>query len=179
MAEPSGGAGSTVVAASRFRCYKDLGSRYVVTRTRSELAIPAKVFVGNLSFNTTKERLQEFLATAGSIVDLYLPVDRETGRMRGFAFAEFATEAEATAAIERFNGQELDGRSLRVNMAEDRPPRRMGGPPPRSFDGGPFGGGGGGAGDRGGGGGGDYFGGGKPFKAKGSRRNLRARKRGG
>ena len=143
------------------------------TRTRGperppakERAIPAKVFVGNLSFQTTKERLQEFLTPAGNIVECALPTDRETGRPRGFAFVEFASDAEAAACIEKFNGQELDGRALRVNSAEDRP-RRSGG-----FGGGPRGGP---PGD----GGGDFFGGHRPFKSKGSRRGLRARKRGG
>ncbi len=131
-----------------------------------ERAIPAKVFVGNLSFQTTKERLQEFLAPAGNILDVALPTDRESGRPRGFAFVEYASDAEAAACIAQFNGQELDGRPLRVNAAADRP-RRPGG----------FGGGGGHGGppqD-----GGDFFGGHRPFKSKGSRRGLRARKRGG
>ena len=129
-----------------------------------ERAIPAKVFVGNLSFNTTKERLQEFLAPAGTILECAIPTDRESGRPRGFAFVEFSSDAEAAAAIQQFNGQELDGRALRVNSAEDRP-RRSGG----------FGGGHGGPPQDGG----DFFGGHRPFKSKGSRRGLRARKRGG
>lgn len=137
-----------------------------------ERAIPAKVFVGNLSFQTSKERLQEFLAPAGTILDVALPTDRETGRPRGFAFVEYSSDAEAAAAIEQFNGQELDGRALRINSAEDRP-RRAGG----------FGGGGGGGfgGPRSGpsDGGDPFFGGRRPFKSKGSRRGLRARKRGG
>ena len=108
--------------------------------------------------------------------------DRETGRSRGFAFVEFSNEAEAAEAIKRFDGHEVDGRKLRVNTAEERP-RRPDGPrfgPPRSdrpgFPGSapprpsnPWGGGGFTA---------DPFGGGgRPFKNKGSRRNLRARKR--
>lgn len=143
-----------------------VGHPYLGTRPPAkERAIPAKIFVGNLSFQTSKERLQEFLAPAGNIVEVALPTDRETGRPRGFAFVEFASDAEATACIEQFNGQELDGRSLRVNAAEDRP-RRSGGFAPRG--GPPM--------DSGGG---DFFGGHRPFKAKGSRRGLRARKRGG
>jgi cold-inducible RNA-binding protein len=130
-----------------------------------ERAIPAKVFVGNLSFQTTKERLQEFLAPAGTILDVALPTDRETGRPRGFAFVEYSSDAEAAACIEKFNGQELDGRALRINSAEDRP-RRTGG-----FGGGPRGGP---PSD-----GEPFFGGHRPFKSKGSRRGLRARKRGG
>ncbi|MBI5502013.1 MAG: hypothetical protein HY907_17355 [Deltaproteobacteria bacterium] len=129
--------------------------------------ISAKLFVGSLNFQTTREQLLELFAGAGQVVDVVLPTDRDSGKPRGFAFVEYATPAEAQEAIRRFNGYELDGRALRVNEAEARPPR------PRNFapD---FGG------DRQGGGGfGNPFGGGKPFKAKGSRRHLRARKRGG
>jgi cold-inducible RNA-binding protein len=133
------------------------------------------VFVGNLSFSTTQDGLQEAFGAAGQVVSVHIGTDRETGRSRGFAFVEFSTDEEAQNAISRFNESELDGRKLRVNPAEDRPPRR-GGPPggfapssPHSFmpseegnaDMGGFGGG---------------FG--KPFrKPKGSRRGLRARKR--
>jgi RNA recognition motif-containing protein len=87
-----------------------------------------------------------------------------TGRSRGFAFATYATDDKAAEAIERFNGQDFDGRRLNVNEAEERPQRgrSMGGGPPPGDD---FGGGGFGGGAR------------KPFKAKGSRRGLRARKR--
>jgi len=101
--------------------------------------------------------------------------DRETGRSRGFAFVEFSNEAEAAEAIKQFDGQEVDGRKLRVNTAEDRP-RRVDGPrfgPPRndrfglnSTSQAPWGGFNGDAGS-----------GGRPFKNKGSRRGLRARKR--
>jgi len=115
-------------------------------------------------------------------------VDRETGRSRGFAFVEFASEEEAAEAIKRFDGYEVDGRKLRVNTADDRPrgsgggvgaprfgpPRgdrpSYGAPRPDAPWGGGFGAGAGG-------GGGDPFGGGRTFKNKGSRRGLRARKR--
>lgn len=128
--------------------------------------LASKVFVGNLDFHTTKGELEELFGQAGSILDVFLPTDRATGRPRGFAFVEFATEEEAAAAIQRFEGHELGGRPLRVNAAADRPPG--GGRP--SF------------GEGGGGGGGNFgpskpkFGGGG--KPKGSRRNIRARKRG-
>lgn len=112
----------------------------------------------------------QFLSTAGRVVDAYLPSDRETGRPRGFAFVEFSSEAEAAAAIRLFNERELGGRTLKVNAAEARPPRTDGPRPPRPFapPSGPggFGGGGGNAPSRE-----------RPFKAKGSRRGLRARKR--
>jgi RNA recognition motif-containing protein len=116
----------------------------------------AKVFVGNLEFKTTQREVEELFAEAGSVREVFLPADRATGRPRGFAFVEFDTEEEAAKAIEMFDGYELGGRALRVNPAEDRPQRR-GGPP--------FAGGYGGGGDR------------FPGKPKGSRRNVRARKR--
>jgi RNA recognition motif-containing protein len=83
-------------------------------------AIPARVFVGNLSFQTTRDELTRLLAEAGTIQDAHLPMDRETGKARGFAFIEFATDAEAAEAIRLFNGRELGGRALRINLAEER-----------------------------------------------------------
>ena len=96
---------------------------------RRERAIPAKVFVGNLSFRTTKEELNQILSEAGAVVDIYMPADRVTGKPRGFAFVEYATDAEAAEAIRRLNGREVGGRALKVNLAGDRPPQRTG--PPR------------------------------------------------
>jgi nucleolin len=115
-----------------------------------------------LDRGTTAEALTQFLSEAGSVVEVYLPADRETGAPRGFAFVQFATDANALEAIRLFHDRELDGRKLTVNAAEDRPARRVG--PPR-FDPGRSSGGGAGAGQ------------GKPFKRKGSRRGLRRRKR--
>jgi cold-inducible RNA-binding protein len=145
----------------------------------------AKVFVGNLDFNTTKDEVQSLFSQIGEIKDVFLPMDRESGRPRGFAFVEFANDEDAAKAIEKFNGYELSGRALRVNAAEDRP--RSGGPggggrPRPSYGGGGggySGGGGGGYGGGGGGyeGGGGYGGGGGGGKAKGSRRNIRGKKR--
>ncbi len=97
------------------------------------------------------------MEAAGTITDIYLPSDRATGQPRGFAFVTYSTDEEAASAIERFNGHDLDGRALRVNLAEERPPRARGFAPS---------------------GGSDFFGG-RPSKPKGSRRGLRARKRGG
>ena len=109
----------------------------------------------------------QLLSGAGQVVDCHLPSDRMTGQPRGFAFVEFSTGEEAAAAITKFDGQELNGRQLRVNAAEDRPAGGGGG-----------GGGGGRPGGGGGGGGGrPPFDGRKPFKNKGSRRGLRGRKR--
>jgi RNA recognition motif-containing protein len=140
--------------------------------------IPAKIFVGNLNFKTTKDELVEVLAEAGRVVDVHLPTDRETGRPRGFAFVEFSNDAEAADAIRLFNGREVSGRKLNVNPADDRPrqpprprpaqafiPGRPFSPaPPPSDD--PF------APTDGG-----FDRGKRSLKPKGSRRGLRARKR--
>ena len=80
--------------------------------------------MGNLSFRTSKEELTELLSQAGPIADVYMPSDRTTGKPRGFAFVEFATEAEANEAIRLFNGREVGGRSLKLNLAEERPRER-------------------------------------------------------
>lgn len=93
-------------------------------------AISAKVFVGNLSFKTTRDELNEILSEAGEVVSIHLPVERDTGRLRGFAFVEFATAEAAENAIRLFDGREVGGRRLRVNAAEDRP-RREDGPDQR------------------------------------------------
>jgi cold-inducible RNA-binding protein len=128
----------------------------------------ARVFVGNLHYETTKEELEALLSPAGSILDLHLPTDRESGRPRGFAFVGFSTEEQAAEAIRRFNQVEMRGRRLNLSVADDRPPRGSGprpaGPRPVFDAGGP----GGFGGDR------------RPerrFNRKGSRRGLRARKR--
>jgi RNA recognition motif-containing protein len=98
-----------------------------------ETAISRKVFVGNLSFDVTRDELIEFLKAAGPVVDAKVPTDRETGRPRGFAFVEFEDEDGARRCIEQMNGRDLSGRALRVNEAEDRPPRTPGGSgPPRN-----------------------------------------------
>ena len=129
--------------------------------------MPAKIFVGNLNFNTKREDIESLFSQVGKPRDVFLPTDRETGRPRGFAFIEFESDAEASQAIERFNGYELDGRALRVNAAEDRP-RGGGGGGPRGAGGGGRGYGGGGGGGYGGGGGG---GGGRDRGDRGSRRD--------
>jgi cold-inducible RNA-binding protein len=113
----------------------------VSTAARRSVAISAKVFVGNLSYQTTAEELTQVLSEAGQVVDVYIPTDRVTGRPRGFAFATFSSEVEAGKAITLFNQREVGGRRLNVNQAEERPRRPPGERPP-----GGFGGGGGGAG---------------------------------
>ena len=141
----------------------------------------SKIFVGNLNFNTTQDQLQTLFAQVAQPRDVFMPTERESGRPRGFAFVEFENDEDAQRAIEKFNGYELDGRALRVNAAEDRPRGGGGGGFNRGGGGGYGGGGGrGGGGGYGGGGGGDRFGGGGGGggKPKGSRRNIRAKKRG-
>src|SRR6266508_915072 len=151
----------------------------------SDGKMSAKVFVGNLDFNTTKTEVQTLFSQIGEIRDVFLPMDRESGRPRGFAFVEYTSDEDAAKAIEKFNGYELSGRALRVNAAEDRP-RGSGGGRPGGGGGGYGGGGGGGHGGGGGSGGGGYGGGGggygggggggerfPPGKPKGSRRNIR------
>src|SRR5438132_911588 len=99
-----------------------------------------KLFVGNLSFNTTENDLQDAFAAHGTVVEAKLMMDRETGRARGFGFITMSTPEEAQKAIEALNGVEMDGRALTVNVAKPREERSGGG-----FGGGrKFGGGGGG-----------------------------------
>jgi RNA recognition motif-containing protein len=122
-----------------------------------------KLFVGNLNFATTSDDLRQLFAEAGTCESATVMMDRVTGRSRGFGFVEMSTEEEALRAIEKFNGQQFQGRGLNVNEARERTPGapRVGGYAGGGggYGGGPRGGGyGGGGGDRGPGGGG--FGGG-------------------
>ena len=121
-------------------------------RTKGD-AIGSKVFVGNLSFDTSSEALQALFAEVGEVVSLVVPTDRASGRPRGFAFVEYTTGEHADEAIRKFEGYELDGRRLRVNEAA---PEASGGG--RSFA----------SPDR------PRH---RPSRPKGSRRNARARKR--
>jgi RNA recognition motif-containing protein len=119
-------------------------------------AITTKLYVGNLSFGTTEAAVRELFAQAGEVVSVSLPTDRETGRPRGFGFVELASEEAAVAATQRLDGYSLDGRNIRVNSATERTS-----------------------------GAGSGFGRGfgpnalaqRPSRPKGSRRNVRARKR--
>src|ERR1700761_8716994 len=115
-----------------------------------------RLYVGNLSFNTNAEGVRAAFQDFGTVSDVHLVTDRETGRSRGFAFVTMGTPEEAQKAIEGMDGHTLDGRPLRVNEAEQRQPRGGGGGGGGGYRGG--GGGYGGGGDRGGGGG--YGGGG-------------------
>ncbi|MEI6071907.1 MAG: RNA-binding protein [Verrucomicrobiae bacterium] len=130
-----------------------------------------KLYVGNLSFNTTEIAIQDMFSQCGSVSEVMLMQDKFTGRSRGFAFVTMSSDAEAQAAVESIHGKDLDGRALTVNEArprEDRPPGGGGGGGGGRFDG-PRrdsrddrrgGGGGGGGGGRSGGGGGRSGGGG-------------------
>jgi cold-inducible RNA-binding protein len=78
-----------------------------------------KIYVGNLSFNTTQEELESEFSQYGDIEEVRLISDRETGRSKGFAFISYKTEDAMEAALKK-NGEEIDGRTLRINKAEDR-----------------------------------------------------------
>jgi RNA recognition motif-containing protein len=84
-----------------------------------------KLYVGNMSFKTTEDGLRTAFGQFGSVTDVYIANDRETGRPRGFAFVTLGTPEEAKLAIEKMNGVDLDGRQLTVNEA--RPKEEMGG----------------------------------------------------
>lgn len=81
------------------------------------------IYVGNLSYKVTKEDLEETFAEYGTVSRVQLPTDRDTGRLRGFAFVEMSTEAEETAAIEALDGAEWMGRDIKVNKAKPREDR--------------------------------------------------------
>lgn len=100
-----------------------------------------KLFVGNLSFNTTENDLQDAFAAHGSVVETNLMVDRTTGRPRGFGFVTMATPEEAQKAIDALNGASLDGRAITVNIARPREERSGGGGGGRGYGGGGGGGG--------------------------------------
>jgi len=116
----------------------------------------SKLFVGNLSFNTTENDLQDAFAAHGTVVETNLMMDRATGRPRGFAFVTMGSPEEAQKAIDALNGKEMDGRALTVNVAKPREERPGGGGGGRGFGGGGGGGGGGGRREYGGGGRGRY-----------------------
>ena len=112
-----------------------------------------KLYVGNLSFNTTENELQELFSQAGAVQEVTLMQDKFTGKSRGFAFVTMGSEQDAQNAISKLNGQTVEGRALTVNEARPREARPPGG------GGRGYGGGGGGYGGGGGGGGG--YGGGR------------------
>jgi len=94
-----------------------------------------KLFVGNLSFNTTENDLQDAFAAHGTVVEANLMMDRVSGRPRGFGFVTMSTPEEAQAAISALNGKTVDGRAMTVNVAKPRE-ERTGGGGGRGFGGG-------------------------------------------
>ena len=86
-----------------------------------------RLYVGNLSYNTSQEDLKALFASAGEVREVAIPTDRETGQARGFAFVTMASASEANAAIAQLNGSILDGRALKVNEAQERTQRGGGG----------------------------------------------------
>jgi cold-inducible RNA-binding protein len=115
-----------------------------------------KLYVGNLSFQTSSEELQQLFAQAGTVESASVVEDRDTGRSRGFGFVEMASKEEGEKAIQQFNGADLNGRNLTVNEARPREDRgnRVGGGGRGGYGGNRGGGGGGRGGNYGGGGGG-------------------------
>ncbi|MEO1374167.1 MAG: RNA-binding protein [Cyanobacteria bacterium J06635_10] len=79
------------------------------------------IYVGNLSYEVVKDDLEKVFVEYGSVKSIYLPIDREQNRIRGFAFVEMETDAEEATAIESLDGAEWMGRSLRVNKAKPKP----------------------------------------------------------
>jgi RNA recognition motif-containing protein len=141
-----------------------------------------RLYVGNLSYNTTEDDLKTLFEEAGAVTKCDVIIDKFTSKSRGFGFVEMATDDDAQKAIDHCNGKEFDGRTLVVNEARPRAERSSG-----DYGGGGGGGGGySGGGDRGYSGGGGGGGGGgrggqdkKRASGKGSRRGIRNAKRGG
>src|SRR4051794_7633336 len=131
-----------------------------------------KLYVGNLPYSYRDSDMEQAFSQYGTVSSAKVMMERDTGRSKGFGFVEMSNEAEAKAAIEGMNGQQIGGRGLVVNEArpmESRPPRSGG-----------FGGGGGGGGYGGGGGGGGYGGGGGGARGgRGSRRGRGGGRAGG
>jgi cold-inducible RNA-binding protein len=113
-----------------------------------------KIYVGNLSFDTTDDKLNQLFKAYGAVTSANVIMDRLTGRSRGFGFVEMENNAEADKAIAELNGKDVDGRALKVSEAQPREDKPRGG---GGFGGGGGYGGGGGGGRRGGGGGRDRF----------------------
>ena len=125
-----------------------------------------KLYVGNLSYNTTEDDIRTLFAQAGTVASVALIKDRDTGQSKGFAFVEMSNQSEAEKAIQTFNGYMMANRPLKVNMARPREERGFGG----GGRGGGYGGGGYGGG--GGGGGGGYNRGGKTRQGGGGQRRY-------
>jgi RNA recognition motif-containing protein len=92
----------------------------VAPRPKKSTVGPVKLFVGGLSWDTTTEDLTQAFARFGAVIDATVILDRATGRSRGFGFVTFQNPPEAAEAVKAMNGAELDGRTLKVNLAESR-----------------------------------------------------------
>jgi cold-inducible RNA-binding protein len=121
-------------------------SREKGSQSISKVIMSTKLFVGNLSFNTTENQLQDLFAAHGNVIEVDVIMDKFSGRPRGFGFVTMETKEAADAAVQALNGKDIDGRALTVNEARPREER------PRSGGGGGYGGGGGGGGGGGRGG---------------------------
>jgi RNA recognition motif-containing protein len=124
----------------------------LVAPSLKEVQMGKKLYVGNLPFSATEQVLTDTFSQCGNVESVKIITDRDTGRSKGFGFVEMSSDAEAAAAISKFNGADYEGRSLTVNEAKPMVPREGGGGGGRGGFGG--GGGGGGRGGFGGGGGG-------------------------
>ncbi|KAI9034681.1 hypothetical protein DFJ74DRAFT_701064 [Hyaloraphidium curvatum] len=87
---------------------------------RQEAAPGTKCYVGNISWNTDRDSLRQQFEQCGNVIDSVVITDRETGRSRGFGFVTFSSPQEADMAVQTLNGAQVDGRSIRVNIAQDR-----------------------------------------------------------
>ncbi|GMY32057.1 glycine-rich RNA-binding protein 2, mitochondrial-like [Fagus crenata] len=126
------------------------GQAPIASMLNSVRYMSSKLFIGGLSYSTDEQSLKDAFSGFGDVVDAKVIVDRDTGRSRGFGFVNFTSDESATSALSAMDGQELNGRNIRVSYATDRPAA------PRSYGGGGGGGGGYRGGYGGGGGGGDY-----------------------
>ncbi len=91
------------------------------------MKVNKKLYVGNLAYRTSEDTLRDLFGQYGEVVDVFLPMDRETGRMRGFGFVEMGSEDAAAQAVRALDGITIDGRQLRVNEAQPRPEGAGGG----------------------------------------------------
>ena len=122
------------------------------SQSKSKVIMSTKLFIGNLSFNTTENQLQDLFAAHGNVIEVDVIMDKFSGRPRGFGFVTMETKEGAEAATQALNGKQIDGRALTVNEARPREERGHSGGGDRGYGGG--GGGGGGRGGHGGGHGG-------------------------
>ena len=112
----------------RIRAFPFVGQVVSADNGKEITQMGTRLYIGNMSWETTEDSLMAALTEGGrNVKDLHIVLDRDTGRPRGFAFAEFATDAEAQAAIDALDGTDLDGRTLKVNEARERQSRGGGG----------------------------------------------------